>query len=283
MRKKQILPPAHYLDKQIAQTVHPVLVNLIGVGGTGSHVLLALADINQTLLNLGGPGLVVRAFDAKKVASHNLGRQRFSEAEIGMEKADALINRINRCTGTYWRAMIHAFSEDYELSLQKYLSAQITISCVDTVKARFEIERILLRYVANEQDNVRESPSYWLDFGNGRDFGQVFLSTLQSIEQPSSKEYNPVPTLPIFTQEYRQWLESIDDRDGPSCSTAEALSRQDMFVNPILANCGCRLLWRLLIEGKTTTRGIFVNAGEYKMVPVPVSLPPKKTALKKAA
>jgi hypothetical protein len=41
-------------------------------------------------------------------------------------------------------------------------------------------------------------------------------------------------------------LEAQDDSNEPSCSLAEALEKQDLFINSTLANMAASLLWNLL-------------------------------------
>jgi PRTRC genetic system ThiF family protein len=263
----------HFTDKDLIARVNPIIINLIGVGGTGSHVLSSLADMNEALISLGHSGLEVRTFDEDKVSIFNLARQRFARSEVGLSKAEAKINRINRSCGTYWKAMVYPFSSVYESRLQEFLAAQITISCVDTVTSRFDIERILRKYLSNEVDeNQRDRPLYWMDFGNGRYTGQVLLATLADIKQPDSELYAPVSKLPWFTEEYRISLKAVNDRNEPSCSHQEALTKQDLFINPTLAQHGCRLLWTLITEGMTTCRGVFVNVKDFKVAPIPITL-----------
>jgi len=262
----------HFLDKHLQETVHPILINLIGVGGTGNHVLWSLADMSAALNGLGHPGFVVRAFDDDTVTKFNLGRQRFAWAEIGEPKAEALINRINRIYGTYWQAMLYPFSSETGAKLDPFLSAQITISCVDNVPSRFDIEEILTSAVSRCQPHAREKPTYWMDFGNKQHTGQVVLSTLQTIEQPPSKLYEPVGQLPPLTDEFRETLSNMKAKTGPSCSMREALSRQSLFINPALAVLGCNLLSTLLMEGMTAYRGFFLNLANYKVAPIPVKL-----------
>lgn len=275
------IQPIHFTDSELTDRVNPVLVNLIGVGGTGGHVLDSLADMNEVLTSLGHPGLEVRVFDEDTVSVFNLGRQRFTRAEVGLPKAAAKINRINRNYGTYWKAMLYPYALNYEHRLQEFLPAQITISCVDSVKSRFEIETILDRYCKQPiHQNVRDKPIYWIDFGNSRYTGQVILSTLRKVRQPKSELYQPVSTLPLFTKEFRNELQAVDDTNEPSCSMEEALSRQDLFINPILAFNGCRLLWALISQGMTTYRGVFVNVKDYKTIPIPITaeIPPNLVA-----
>lgn len=46
----------HYTDSYLLNPQHPVTVNLIGGGGTGSQVLTNLARLDVTLRALGHPG-----------------------------------------------------------------------------------------------------------------------------------------------------------------------------------------------------------------------------------
>lgn len=63
----------------------------------------------------------------------------------------------------------------------------------------------------------------------------------------------------------------IDEKDsGPSCSLAEALEKQDLFINSILAQAGCGLLWKMIREGRTFYRGIYLNLDTMRMTAVPV-------------
>jgi len=50
-----------------------------------------------------------------------------------------------------------------------------------------------------------------------------------------------------------------DDSSLPSCSAAEALDRQEPFVNPTLANHALALLARLFRYGRVFYHGAFVN------------------------
>ena len=49
----------HYTYSYLLNPQHPVTVNLIGGGGTGSQVLTNLARLDVTLRALGHPGLFV--------------------------------------------------------------------------------------------------------------------------------------------------------------------------------------------------------------------------------
>jgi molybdopterin/thiamine biosynthesis adenylyltransferase len=91
-------PPVHIADNYLINPTNPITVNVVGAGGTGSQMLTALARINHALLNLNHPGLMINAFDDDRISEANLGRQLFSESEIGMYKSVALINRLTKRT-----------------------------------------------------------------------------------------------------------------------------------------------------------------------------------------
>src|SRR5262245_50022200 len=130
----------HFVDNGLLRPTNPVTVNLVGAGGTGSQILSALARINYSLVALRHPGLSVKVFDNDIITNANLGRQLFAATELGMNKAVALINRINRFFGTNWKAIPSLYNEDV---IAQEKTATITISCVDTVQARFAIAGIL--------------------------------------------------------------------------------------------------------------------------------------------
>ena len=68
----------HYIDNYLIDPQHPVTVNLIGAGGTGSQVLTCLARLDVTLRALGHPGLSVTLYDPDIVSGTNIGRRNAS-------------------------------------------------------------------------------------------------------------------------------------------------------------------------------------------------------------
>jgi len=247
----------HITDNYIINPSNPLKVNVIGAGGTGSQMLTALSRINYALLNLNHPGLSVTVYDDDHISEANIGRQLFAESEIGLHKSVALINRLNRFFGTNWKAETHRFGNDL-YNIDKY-RANFFISCVDTAKSRFEISELLYELnIGRSYD--RERPLYWMDLGNSRHTGQVILSTIGDIEQPDSEKFKTVSNLPFITEMFRDQLEQADQFDNtPSCSLAEALTKQDLFINSTIATLGASLLWQLFREGMLFNRGMFVN------------------------
>jgi len=243
----------HITENYLLNPTHPVTVTLIGCGGTGSQVLTCLARINNSLQAMGHPGLLVMAYDPDIVTEVNIGRQLFSPSEIGLNKAIALVSRLNRFFGSAWDAVPEEYNK------QTAVSSNITISCVDNVKARISISKKLAAFTREYKSKYAESyliPYYWMDFGNTRDSGQVVLGTLLDIKQPKTKKYKTVAHLPTITERFD--LTQVDEADsGPSCSQAEALRKQNLFINSSLAQMGCDFIWRLLSEGMIDKAGVY--------------------------
>jgi PRTRC genetic system ThiF family protein len=254
------------MDKYLLQPTNAVTVNLIGAGGTGSQVLTALGRMSHALKALGHTGLSVRVFDDDTVTHANLGRQLFAQSEIGLCKSVALINRLNRFFGTNWKAV----SSKYGVAAvsEEQAQANITISCVDTVQSRFDIASVLSGLDKGKQ---RDSPCYWMDLGNSRYTGQVILSTIKDIEQPASKKFHPVSKLRFITDEFKSLLLQQQEDNEPSCSLAEALDKQDLFINSSLANLGSSLLWQMFRNGLTENRGFFLNLEAFRQEPLKVA------------
>lgn len=260
----------HFTDNYLLNPTNPITVNLIGAGGTGSKVLTALMEMNHSLIELGHAGLQVRLWDDDIITSANLGRQRFAESETGLYKSVALVNRANRFMGTNWKAETIKFEKDSLGRLPEYAQATIYMTCVDNVQARFGVAEIL-KEISNRR-NYRDTPKYWLDFGNSQRTGQVLLSTIGAIKQPDSQKYETVASLPMITDEFGELLKQSEQKDDtPSCSLAEALEKQDLFINSSLTQMGCSLLWSLFRNGMTPYRGFFHNLKDFSTHPIKVA------------
>lgn len=250
-------PRTHFTDPYITDPAHRVTVNLIGAGGTGSQVISALARMDYALYKLGHPGLYVKVIDDDIVTEANIGRQLFSATDIGLSKANVLATRINSFYGLDWEAKPVRY-EGNNIS-----PANITITCVDNVKSRLEIGRTLRRSMCHDDMKAL----YWLDFGNQLDRGQVVLGTVRKIAQPKSKKYKTIEKLKCVDELFD--LTTVDESDsGPSCSLAEALRKQDLFINSFIAQTGCALLWKLIYDGNIDMQGAYVNLATMNVNPI---------------
>lgn len=243
----------HRLDAELA-TGKSVRVAVVGAGGTGSQVITALAQMHHALRSLEHPGLDVTVIDDDVVSPSNVGRQWFFSSDVGMPKARVLVNRVNMTLGTNWQSAV------VRLSASDKLDARLVIGCVDTRVARFNIMRAL------EEGCV--GSAYWLDFGNRRYDGQVILGQVTRARRKTNAETK----LPHAGELFPDIIDPnvIDPDEGPSCSLAEALTKQSLFINRTLVGHGMAMLWELLHTGQIEYHGVFVNlkTGRANSLPV---------------
>ena len=147
--------------------------------------------------------------------------------------------------------------------------ANITITCTDNIKSRIDTWNILKDIPARNYTDY-STPLYWLDFGNTQSSGQVVLGTVpRRIKQPKSQIYKTVPSLKVITKMVK-FSKIKDDDSGPSCSLAEALEKQDLFINSTLAQLGCDILWKMFRHGMVEHQGLYLNLNTMKVNPIMV-------------
>jgi PRTRC genetic system ThiF family protein len=257
----------HYITPYFQAPPHPISVTVIGCGGTGSQVLSGLARINYSLQGLGHPGLFVTAIDNDMVDETNIGRQLFSVSDIGRSKSEVLISRLNGFFGTGWNSVCEKLTA--ENSANEMLS-NIVISCVDSVKSRIEIDNCIDLAKKRKTSEPFEKQYYWMDFGNGSKTAQVVLGTIKPIDQPESKLETTNTLNDVFDQ-FPELLENTElEDDSPSCSIAQALGKQDLFINSTVAQLGCHLLWKLLTDVRINYRGMYLSLDKMSVNPIKI-------------
>ena len=221
---------------------HKVRVLVVGCGGNGSAIAAGLPYLHQALLAYGHPeGIHVTLLDPEVISATNCVRQPFSQSEIGLYKSVVLTNRLNLFWGLDWQGIPERLDPKRRLD-----GVDIVIGCVDTRKARAAIAKC-----AEEWSEV----DYWLDLGNNADSGQFVLG-----EPLNRRNRRHRLRLRTVSELFPEVIQGELDGDGlPSCSAAEALDRQEPFVNPTLANHALALLARLFRYGTISYHGAFVG------------------------
>ncbi|HWW70312.1 MAG TPA: PRTRC system ThiF family protein [Duganella sp.] len=229
-----------------------VEISLAGVGGNGSQMLTGLARLNHALTELGHPGLKVRSYDPDTVSESNIGRQLFSRVDVGASKAHVLTNRINAFFGSDWQSHFGRYDADS--------MPDILIMCVDSAKARHDIHRSLRKFKAQ----------YLLDLGNRASDGQVVFGQVMPTHDLTKFPEGHV----ALASPYEILPELIDitkpEDDAPSCGLAEALERQELFINQAVVTPALNILWEFFRYGRLTWHGAFVNLRTGSMRPLMV-------------
>lgn len=251
-------PTTHRLPARLLST--QVRVLLVGAGGTGSRILEKLVCLHRALIAKGHPhGLTVTVVDPDTVSPANIGRQAFYPGDVGCFKADVLVNRANMILGNVvWQSVVAKL--DTRSGLEGY---DLVIGAVDNRAARLGI----LRSLENCSGGVR----YWLDTGNRANDGQVVLGQVPSRKRTTDKELR----LPHVGELYPELIDPAAEQpdQGPSCSLAEALEKQSLFINPTVSDFAMNLLWNLFTQGQIDTHGAFINL--QRMMVTPLRIDPK--------
>lgn len=238
----------HFIHAELLS--RKVSIHVVGAGGTGSQILTGLAQLDRAMRSLGHPeGLAVTVVDDDTVSETNVGRQMFWPSDVGLPKAEVLVHRINMAMGLNWKAEVE------RLEMQQQLRTDIVIGCVDNRAARKAILRSL------------QPGAYWLDVGNRAEDGQCILG-----ETPPRYGCDREERLPTVAEFYPEVIdETLDGKDdAPSCSLAEALEKQSLFVNRGVALYALNLLWQLFRHGRIGHHGVFMNLATGRAAPLPV-------------
>ena len=234
--------------KHIVQDFHSrqVHIDLIGVGGTGSLVVSGLVRLNHAILKLGHPGGIhVTVFDPDTVSEANIGRQLFVQEEIGKNKAVCLVDRYNLGFALNWTAVPEPYSA--------FIAPRpaLVIACVDSPAARKSIQAALKRHAQRP---------YLIDAGNDGQFGQVLIG-------------NGSKTLPWPYSERPDLIRGKAKHRMPSCSLAEALQFQDLFINQWMATGVLELVWQMFRTAELEYRGLYINVTTGRMNPIRIAGP----------
>ena len=303
--KPIVIPP--HLSSVTLQEKDTINIALIGCGGTGSQVLTGLGQIHASLRAMNQQdgcrcrGLRVTVYDPDAVSPFNVGRQLFYESDIGLNKAECLVGRVNMAYGTKWKARPEDYRK-YRYGLGEVLRPEIIITCVDTASARRDLHKILWEKSSAYVDQCE----YWLDCGNLATVGQVVLGQRgkdgedawprnvefdgeralwkgqrkKQVNGPDNFRYayfekKCYVRLPCVTELFPELMdEGFDETNEPSCSMVDALRKQSLFVNRAVSAYALDLLWELIREGTVDNQGCYFNLRSRTAQPIPLKVWP---------
>ena len=251
---EHLIDPA-LLDRRVS-------IHLVGVGGNGAQMAACLARLDIAMKALGHPhGLHVTAFDADRVSEANVGRQLYSPADIGRHKAIVTIHRLNQFYGLDWVAHPVRY-EAFETNRYSPLSAEILVSCVDSLAARRMLHEAVFEEAVFEGGRYR----YWLDLGNTEASAQVVLG-----QAPYRTKDEGSLRLPCITELFPELLDAtVPDDNRPSCSVRVSLASQGLFINDVAVRFAAQLLYELFSKGRLSQHGVVVNLDSKRAGPIEV-------------
>ena len=245
----------HYLHKELISK--QIKVVLVGAGGSGSRMLEHLVCLHRAMIALGHPrGLNVLLIDDDVVTNANVGRQAFYPCDVGTYKAMTLINRANMALGdTMWSADVNRLTT----KTTGFSDIDLVIGAVDNRAARLA----MLRCLERTSGGVR----YYLDLGNRAGDGQVVLGEVTSDKRKTDDEWRLPHIGELFPELINRKLDNLDD-GLPSCSLAQALEKQSLFINPAVSLFAANILWQLFTKGEIESHGSFINLDYMTVMPI---------------
>ena len=223
----------------------PNKIFIFGCGGTGSRVVPLVAQFIKSCPWVLDPEIILVDFD--RVEEKNLLRQNFISRDVGHNKAVVLANRYSAAFNinmSAYTSRLNTFAlstaEEREVysSIGDKLSQNIGnnnifVMCVDSPEARREILNSLKEIVRSRSTNLL------IDGGNENDFGQVVISSTNTISEPTKaldmlKEIRndspievKIPYIPLNNKYYSEMKHNAT----PSCADLD----QTMAINTMVA------------------------------------------------
>lgn len=226
----------------------PVRVTVAGLGGTGSALGLSLARL---MVHARQKGMKIDAFfiDPDVVEAKNVGRQYFTPADIGRNKAEVMAEWMNADWGLDITAMPVDLKKVSPSSCGYYNNGiNIIAGCVDNAKARRTINGIW--------------EGWWLDCGNDRNNGQVLIGN-------KKKDIAVAPELGLALSLPSPSLQSPDLLDEPpapaialddvSCADLTLLDEQSLNINQAMATYAAQYLYNIVIKRELTSFTTYVS------------------------
>ena len=177
--------------------------------------------------------------------------------DVGKNKALCLIEKINFCFNLQWEGV------PIEITKNTIPKVNILITAVDNASFRLEVANSLSKQSYFGNSSTKQL--YWMDTGNGKDFGQVVLGTIQAIKQPKSKKDFPQDTLPNvidFFGDVSQF-DTKETQGMDSCSFLESIEQQDLFINDAIALAASIILWKLFSSFYILHHGVIINQNTF--------------------
>jgi hypothetical protein len=223
---------------EVSNTERIPAVIVVGCGGTGGFVADGLArllpqDINLVLI------------DMDTVEERNLNRQSFTAADVGLFKSEALAKRL---AGKYQRPIQYSVLPVGDGNLPR----GIVIGCVDNGPARQAIA-----------DHLHDG-QWWVDSGNGRNFGQVLLGNSTTEKLRTSFIADLCCRLPLPTIQQPAILAQVPRQR--SCAEAVATDEQGPTINQAMGALVVEVV-RRIIEGTCPWMQLYLDLDAGTLTP----------------
>lgn len=259
-------PMAHSSRRDTAITD----IIVVGCGGTGGFLV-------ESLCRMCSDNVRLTIIDHDKVEPHNLLRQNFIEADLGMFKSEALAMRMaDKYRGNHpsIQFSIKPYDDNHAWRIGN-VSSSLIIGCVDNALARQAISESFSHLYYSDH-------SCWMDIGNGQHSGQIFIGNRSQVSYYSNSgermhgtfdsENGFCTGLPIPSwQEPALLLPTIEESKPVDCAQAVDSGDQSPVINQFMATLALDLVRRIM-EGTLTWMGLYTDLKYGYLRPVPIDL-----------
>lgn len=236
--------------------VNSFRIMLVGCGGTGSSLALALAGLAYHARQK-GIEVELTLVDHDHVDYTNPGRQIFTplEASTGVAKCCSLALRLNAAYGL----SITAWPERYEAGLAsewfnhragEYSQPHLIIGAVDNTAGRREIAKTVEAY---------HGRVWALDSGNDRYAGQVLIGNLTDVSQIKLDRLGLCNGLPSPYVQEPDLLEPDPEEENQSCAEMALAETQSLMVNRMAAAIAAQYVATLVLQRQILQLGSYFN------------------------
>jgi len=186
-----------------------------------------------------GTNLPLTLIDHDRVEPRNLFRQNFYPDDVGKFKSQVLAERYSRLYGIPISYSILPFEKGLSTSSRHSSYTSVTImrslliGCVDGPMGRLAIAS------AVDNEKGRNYGNWWLDSGNGYNFGQILLGNTSKPENmlkafhPDTQSVDKLPYPLLQTPELGMMLSQ--DTHTISCAEAVQDNTQSATINTVMA------------------------------------------------
>ena len=234
-------------NKFIERRFYVCVVGCGGTGGYASESLCRLLPQHATLILI----------DHDRVEERNLVRQNFISSELGGFKSEVLAKRLSQ---RFDRGV--GFST-LPVSMVSLPTPGLIIGCVDNGIARRDIaKQVSLSFTTNSYTY----PSWWVDAGNGDNYGQVIIGNGNTV---AFDERDPECC-------YELPLPSIKRPDllkqAPQPQSCAENDEQNPTINLVMAALLVDVVRRIL-EGTCSWSQVYLDLELGALTPVDIPLP----------
>jgi PRTRC genetic system ThiF family protein len=246
----------------------------VGVGGTGSWLAMSLARL---VYHAGQAGQTVKLVlvDPDTVEERNVGRQGFSPAEVGQNKAESMALRLSLALGIEVAAATAPFvtADFVSWANQQYrpygsdTTRLVLVGAVDNYLARREMAKALAavgnhtHLAGSGQAHSTGSGRVWaVDCGNGRANGQVLVGNLTDPGQIQVDALGVCNGLPSpYLQEPGLLEPNPIDSNPLSCADLTLREEQSLLINSQVAAVAAQYLYDLVIRRTLWQYATYLN------------------------